>query len=183
MAGGANDEQFSQRLRELHDVLGLVRIQTFGPWWWRYEDLDEPTASGRIFRCYEPGNSQELAYLMVCDVSGDPDEPDVSRLTPELALEFDHRLEMHGREVMEASGRRLIRWMSSQLNTKDNIKGLVTAYIAEDDGRNRQYIDLRTRVDGKNIVVAGCFDVRRSDELAAPIFGALKNAEILNKFH
>lgn len=70
--------------------------------------------------------------------------------------------------------------MSSQLNETADLRGLVTAYIAEDGGRERQYINLRIPVRGRKAVVAGCFDVSRAAEFAAPIFAAMQNARILN---
>ena len=57
-------------------------------------------------------------------------------------------------------------------------KSLVTAYIAEDQGRERQHFHLRIPVRGRKLVVAGCFDRARSDELAASIFAAIRNAAI-----
>jgi len=163
-----------------HEVLGIVSIAVFGPWSWHTEDLDEPTIRGMIFRCYEEGNHQELAYLLVGDISDDPDEPDIASLTPERVEEVDKFLEAGIRNLMANDGRHMIRWMSSKLNETPSLKGLVTAYIAEDHGRDRQYVDLRIPVRGRKVVVAGCFDVKRADEFAAPIFSALQNATILN---
>lgn len=163
-----------------HEVLGLVSIAVFGPWSWHTEDLDEPTIRGTILRCYEEGNDRELAYLLVADVSDDPEEPDIARLTPERVGEVDKFLEAGIRALMANDGRRMIRWMSSRLNETPTSKGLVTAYIAEDQGRDRQYVDLRIPVRSRKVVVAGCFDFRRAGEFAAPIFAALQNAIILN---
>jgi len=68
----------------LYEILGQVRIVTFGPYIWLTEDLEGPGASGAIFRCYEEGNDQELAYLLAADVSGDPTEPDIEKLRPTM---------------------------------------------------------------------------------------------------
>jgi hypothetical protein len=163
-----------------YEVLGLVSIAVFAPWSWHTEDLDEATIRGTIFRCYEEGNHQELAYLLVGDISADPDEPDIARLTPERVAEVDKFLEAGIRALMASDGRRMIRWMSSRLNETPSLKGLVTAYIAEDQGRDRQYVDLRIPVRGRKVVVAGCFDVKRAAEFAAPIFASLQNATILS---
>ena len=70
----------------------------------------------------------------------------------------------------------MIRWMSSHLNRRSSGKVLVTAYIARDQGRERQYIDVRLRVGNCNVVIGGCFDVSRASELAKPIFFALNDA-------
>ena len=81
---------------------------------------------------------------------------------------------------MASDGREMARWMSSHLNRGSFGKSLVTAYIARDQGRDRQYIDTRIRVRQRNIVIAGCFDVNRADELAKLIFYALSDAVPLN---
>ena len=70
----------------------------------------------------------------------------------------------------------MVRWMSSHLNRRSHGKALVTAYIARDQGRDRQYIDVRIRTLQRNLVIAGCFDVNRAGELAKPIFDALNDA-------
>jgi hypothetical protein len=121
-----------------YEVLGLVRIAVFGPWWWQTEALNEPNARGAIFRGYEDDKPQELAYLLVADVWEDPNEPDITYLRQEAVGELDRYLESEGRKVMANDGRRLIRWMSSKLNETPIRKGLVTAYIAEDQARERQ---------------------------------------------
>jgi hypothetical protein len=161
-----------------HEVLGLVRIALPGTWWWRTEDLNESSIKGAIFRCYEEGNDRELAYLLIGDVSNDLDEPDVANLAQESVGDLDKFLEREIRQLMARDGRRMIKWMSSQLNGTVEQKALVTAYIAEDDGRERQYIDLRIPVRGRKVVVAGCFDVGRTNELAVPVFTALREASI-----
>jgi hypothetical protein len=66
--------------------------------------------------------------------------------------------------------------MNSYLNHRSSGKVLVTAYIAEDSGRDHQYLDARMRIGERNVVVAGCLDVNRASELAGPIFAALADA-------
>jgi hypothetical protein len=56
--------------------------------------------------------------------------------------------------------------MKSHLNYRTTGgKVLVTAYIGEDRGKDRQYVDARMRVGQRKVVVAGCFDVNRAPEL------------------
>jgi hypothetical protein len=69
-----------------------------------------------------------------------------------------------------AQGREITRWMSSHLNEHAEGKTLVTAYIARDNGIERQYLDVRKSVRGVKTVIAGCFNVDRADDLARPIF-------------
>jgi hypothetical protein len=73
-------------------------------------------------------------------------------------------------------GRRFKRWMESHLNHRTTGKVLVTAYIAEDCGRDRQYADARMRLGQRNVIVAGCFDVNWADELGVPIVSAISEA-------
>jgi hypothetical protein len=128
----------------------------------------------------EDDKPQELAYLLVADVSDDPDEPDITHLKQEAVGELDRFLESEVRKVMANDGRRLIRWMSSKLNETPIRKGLVTAYIAQDQARDRQYVDLRIAIRGRKVIVAGCFDVKRADQLAGPILSAIQNAVALD---
>jgi hypothetical protein len=162
------------------EVLGLVGIALPGPWWWHTEDMNDPGAVGAIFRCYEQGNENELGYLLVADVSLDPSEPDIGKYEDSRVPELDRFLESEIRSLMAHDGREMIRWMSSHLNRRSCGKALITAYIARDQGRDRQYIDVRFRTRQRNVVVAGCFDVDRADQLATPIFYALNDATPLN---
>jgi hypothetical protein len=163
------------------EILELVGIAVFGAWWWHTADLNEPKAKGAIFRCYEEGNDQELAYLLVVDVSEDPDEPDIADIKPESVAELDKFLETEIRKLLPSDGRRMVRWMSSKLNETPTLRSLITAYVAEDQGRERQYIDMRIPVRGRKVVVGGCFDVKRAAEFAAPILSALQSVVILNR--
>jgi hypothetical protein len=163
------------------EILGLVSIALPGPWWWQTEDMNDPAAIGAIFRCYEQGNEQEIGYLLVADISQDPSEPDISLYDDSRIPELDRFLESEIRSLMAHDGREMIRWMSSHLNRGSFGKALVTAYIAQDQGRDRQYIDVRIRTRQRNVVIAGCYDLKRADQLARPIFYALSDAVPLGK--
>ena len=158
--------------------IDLVTLRPFGPWSWQAEDINESTITGGIARCFDPSEPFELAYLLAGDLSADPDERDISNLRAEGVTALDQFLETEVRKLMDADGRKLIQWMSSQLNETSKTRALITAYIAEDNGIRRQYIDIRTPAMGRKIVIAGCFNVTRSDQLAAPVFNALRSAEI-----
>ena len=170
------------------EVLDLVSIALPGPWSWYAEDMNDPGAKGTIFRCYDNQResteregevTRELAHILAADLSDDPDEPDVTLFAPEAVTDFDRFLEAEVRKQMARDGREMVKWMSSHLNETPNLKGLVTAYIARDQGKERQYIDLRTTVRGKRVVVEGCFDVERASERAAPIFSTLQDVELV----
>jgi hypothetical protein len=158
------------------EVLGLVSIALPGPWWWHTEDLNETGAVGAIFRCYDRDNQNELAYLLVADLSSDQSEPDISAWQEVQASDFDRFLEREIRDRMMSDGREFIRWMSSHLNRGPLGTCLLTAYVARDQGRERQYMDLRARVRDRNICVGACFDIAHAKELSAPIMSALFDA-------
>jgi hypothetical protein len=147
-----------------------------GSWWWLTEDLNDPGAKGAVFRCYEENNEQEIAYLLVADVTSDPDEPDVAAFEPEDVERFDCFLERETRQIMARQGRRLLQWQSSQLSTPATGKGLTSWYIAQDQGRPRQYIDLRIGVAGRKVVIGGCYDVHCSEDVANAIIWAIQHA-------
>jgi hypothetical protein len=161
------------------EVLGLVSIALPSPWWWHTEDLNETGVVGAIFRCFEEGNESELAYLLIADLSSDQSEPDVSTWLEMQASNFDRLLERQILDQMMSDGREFIRWMSSHLSRGPLGKCLTTAYVGKDQGRERQYIDVRTRVRDRNICMGACFDVARAKELSAPIMSALFDARSL----
>jgi hypothetical protein len=158
------------------DVLGLVSIALPRGWFWYTDDINRSQHVGAIFRCYEDPPERDLGYMGVLDVTLDHEEPDISNCNESNVAAVDRNLERDIRRLMENDGRRFKRWMNSHLNHRDMGKALVTAYIAEDSGRDRQYIDARMRIGQRNVVVAGCFDVNRASELAAPIFAAMSDA-------
>jgi hypothetical protein len=167
-------------MKNRFEILGLVSLRLPGlGGWWHTEDVSQPTAKGAMFRYYGNDPDQEWAYLLVADVSNDPSEPDVTAFAASDAAAFDDFLRQAIPELFARDGRRLVKWMSSQLNEKlarFDAKGLVTAYIAWDHGRERQYIDCRTSVRDRKVIVAGCFDVGRKDDLAQAIFWSISDA-------
>jgi hypothetical protein len=160
------------------EVLGLVSIQLPGPWWWRGEDIENnEEAKGIVFRAYGEEQEEELdiAYILVADVTGDPEELNISSLDEDSAKDYDLHLYEDIKQNLPNEGMELIKWMSSQLNETEDLKILVTAYIVNDQGKERQNIALRMRVRESNLVIMGCFDIAMKDQLAAPIFDAMQN--------
>jgi len=158
------------------EVLGLISIALPGPWWWHHEDVNGPNAVGAVFYCFGQDREHDLGYLAVFDATLDPEEPDISNCDQSNVSSIDRYLEQGVRRVMETDGRQFKRWMQSHLNHRTTGKALVSAYVGEDRGRDRQYIDARMRIGQRNVIVAGCFDVSRADELAAPIWLAMSDA-------
>lgn len=166
------------------EVLELVSLPlpNLG-WWWNGEDIEGEKAKGHIFRTYgeypEQNNQLDVAYLLVVDVTGDPDELNVSSLDDDSAKDYDQHLHRAVRQELSKNGMELIEWMSSHLNEVGDLKGLVTAYVLRDHGKERQSIALRIRVKECNLVIIGCFDISMKDQLAVPIFEAMRNVTIL----
>jgi hypothetical protein len=71
--------------------------------------------------------------------------------------------------------------MSTRFTESSGRKGLTTAYIALDQGRQRQYIDVRIHYFGRKLVIGGCFDVDFANELAGPIVSAMRDARFLRE--
>ena len=163
------------------EVLGLVSVVLPGPWWWYTEDLNEAQT---MFRCYDAdcinddGNHEELGNLYVADGSNDPDEPDISRFEPEDVEEFDRFLEQGIRRLMAGDGRTMLKWMSSHLSETFQGKGLVSAYIGWDQGRERQYMDIRIPIAGRKVIVGCCFDVQRKDDVGRAVYWAVQEAAV-----
>ena len=159
------------------EVLGLVSIQLPGPWWWNGEDIEDVKAKGAIFRAYAEGQEEgmDIAHLLVADVTGDSEELNISSLDEDSAKVYDLHLHEEIKQSLPDEGMQLIKWMSSQLNETEDLKILVTAYIVNDQGKERQNIAFRMRVRESNLVIMGCFDIVMKEQLAAPIFDAMQN--------
>ena len=153
------------------EVLGIVSIRVPGHWWWHADELGPPGGDGGlIFRCYgDPAGREEVAYLLVTDVSDDPDEIDISMTEQIGAADFDKILKNGVSQIMMKDGRKLLKWTSSQLTETLGRKLLVTAYTGLDGARERQYVDCRTTACGRKLIIGGCFDVGRANEFAVPI--------------
>jgi hypothetical protein len=183
MSSGVRRGNVVRHASGVFEILGLIKVRPLGPWWWHTEDFDDPGgAKGAIFRCYDAdvraadGNLQELAYLLAADATSDPTEPDISHFERTDVEAFNRVLEHAIRESMARDGREMTKWMSSHLNETSQGKGLMTAYIGRDQGRERQYFDLRIRIRQSNAIIGACFDISRKDELAAPIWQAVQDS-------
>ena len=159
-------------------VLNRVEIRLPGKWWWHTEDIEDVTARGVIFRAHEERGGLDVAYLIVVDVTSDPSEPDISLLEEGDVAGLDRVLEAAIRREL-AQDIELVEWMSSYLNRNaDNNKGLVTAYVVNDQDKRRQMIALRMTINSQKFVFMGCFDVARANPLASEIFNAMRQVTI-----
>lgn len=171
--------------RGMFSVLGLVVIpvRIGGSYWWHCEDIDREGARGAIFRAYESEGLKQGAYevaaITVVDVTDDPDEPDIETLEQSGVSALDEVLRQGITEQFLADGREMRRWMSSYLNESGRLKGLVTAYIVRDAGKERQFIALRIKVKDRKIVALGSFDLAEERVLAGPIIDAIRSIVVL----
>lgn len=166
----------------IFDVLNVVRVRISSPLWTNISDIDGELARGAIFNFYEVGKdrvkNRAIASIEIVDVSSDCSEPDISCLQQGDVAELDRQMHQMISEGLVAQEMLLVKWMSSKLNEADEFKGLVTAYIVEDGGKERQFIALRFSAGNRKMVAMGTFDVDKSKELAAPIFGIMRNMKV-----
>ena len=169
------------------EVLGLVSLKLPPPWWWHCTDLENESGEGATFYAYKDEEETEgeeeteldIAQIIVADVTSDPDELDISSLDENSAKDYDQFLHREIKKTLHNDGIEVIKWMSSQLNETKNLKGLITAYIIKDQGKERQMIALRMRVREFNLVIIGCFDIAMKDELVGPIYNAIGDIFVL----
>jgi len=166
----------------LFSVLGLVSFRRPGPYWWHGEDINDGESQGAIFRAYVPDQAKagqlDVAYVLVADATADTTEPDISKLEDADVHAIDCVLHEGIERALTADGMQMVRWMSSHLNKVANLKGLVTAYIVRDQGKERQYMTLRITVKSRKLVVIGVFDIERSADLAAPVFNIMRDMTV-----
>jgi hypothetical protein len=121
----------------------------------------------------------DVASITVVDATDDPTEPDISTLHQPDIPALDNFLPEEISKQLSADGMEMIQWMSSQLNQSDHFKGLVTAYVVRDQGKERQFIALRFKAKGRKVVAIGVFDIAKKEVLAAPIFNVMRNMAVL----
>lgn len=158
------------------NVLDKVVFRLFGGYLWQTEDINEATAKGSEHHAFENPPAKSVASLTIVDVSNDPDEPDVSRLTASDISKVDQIL----RESI-SSQLTVVEWKPSQLNELGDMKGLVSLYIAEEDGLRWQYIATRIFHNSRKWAMIGMFDTAKHDPLAGRVFGSMKSIGFLDK--
>jgi len=163
-------------------INGDIQVPIVGNFLWLTADIDEETCVGAICRAYDrDGTSDpalEIASVIVVDATSDPDEPDISTVHADDVPQLDTYLRHAVSVQLQNDGMQIVKWMSSQLNETAATKGLVTAYIVSDEGRERQMIALRLAHWDRKIVVIGSFDIARKDDVAAPIFRMMQKITV-----
>jgi len=170
--------------RGIFSVLGLVALRLSGPYLWNSCDIDDEMVQGAIFQAYEPEDSEDemldVASIMVVDATNDSTELDISVVKQDNISSVDEFLREGIQAQLKTEGAEIIQWMSSQLNQSETLKGLLTAYIIKEQGRNLQVIALRVKIKGRKIVIIGNFDIAKKELLAAPIFNIIRNIVVLD---
>jgi hypothetical protein len=152
------------------EVLEFVRIQLFDGVIWQGEDINDASAIGTVFYAYDEPPTESIANITIVDVSDDIEEPDISQLTVDGVADIDANLNLAVSSNME-----LIQWMGSHLNQTEKMKGLVTAYIVNNNGKEWQYIACRFNVQNRKLAAVGMFDVSKQDPLAKLVFQSLRS--------
>jgi TPR repeat protein len=149
---------------------------------WNNEDIEEGSCSGAIFRAYHPDKDGNIgldsAYIMLVDASNDDTEPDVIGMEQIDVPNLDSSLRRDISEQLKNDGMTMSKWMSSQLDEMVFPKVLITAYIAEDNGLQRQFIAVRFQIGFKKVVAIGNFDIARADIFAKPILKTLHTIKL-----
>lgn len=162
--------------KNLFSVLGFLTVDVSTPYWTHVADVDEAGALGVTFSFMPDKNKDDdriPADFSVLDVTRDPAEPDISALTEDDAADFDDFIKEEITTILASQGETLKRWMGSQLNDSRDERALMTAYIVNADGIERQYVSARRRFADKNILLLGSFDVELADEFLPRIMQML----------
>lgn len=171
----------SERLQ--FSVLGLITFSLPKQYSWQGKDINDEKVKGSYFGAFEQGQAKEggmpIASLTVADVTSDSTEPDVLAIEQADVQSIDDMLHKDVASQLPAQGGELVRWMSSQLNQSDTVKGLVTAYIVLERGREWQNIVLRFNAKGRKVVVICAFDIANKEVVAAPIFDVMRNISVI----
>jgi hypothetical protein len=157
-------------------VLGIVQISLPAPWLWQAEDISSDMATGSIFRAYEKGSEYSVGYILVVDVTNDPSEPDVSKLTAEDAITLEESLRREIRREAETSGRTLVKWSPPHLDRLASLPCLHTSYVLREEGGNWQQSAVRIKAGDRKLILMATFNVITEDALEGPLLGAIKGA-------
>lgn len=164
-------------------VLGVLELELPGPWMWHTEDVNDAAATGAVFRAYGDVEERDVAYVLVADASADASEPEIDGLSVSDVPGVDILLRTALTTSHAEMGMPIVKWMSSKLSEGSlngtSTKVLLTAYIAKDNGIDRQFVVARLQICGRKFVVMGCFDVNKADHLGKSIWAALGSVSIV----
>jgi len=162
------------------EVLGLLTLHLTGPYSWHTGDYEEGSSFGATFVAIDPESHFELGCILVADVTADPSEPWIGPLSQAGVTDLDL---LFRAEAAKGGLGPLLRWMGSHLNVTAEAKALVTAYVVEDAGRERQVFVARMQHHERKLVLFGAFFVDVADRVAGLIHGTLRNAVMMPRVH
>jgi hypothetical protein len=171
------------------EVMRLVRLPLLGPFWWHPEEFDEVGAKGTIFRAYDASDvpETELGYVLIADITSDPDEPSVRELDGAALSEFDAFLKAEVTRRFSADGRTIMKWCGSVRNSVKiwEKPHLVTAYTGFDPsvGKERIYMDGRRNAFGRKLAVLTCLNRELPEEQTGAIISSWINSTLCAPAH
>lgn len=176
-----NNAELIDAEKGIFKVLDIVLLRITSPFSMQFADLEDENARGGTFSFFDKSGEEyiEIASITIADVTADSTEPDISSLTQEGVAAFDAQYLQACIDGLPSQGRKLLKWMGSQLNESRDRKGLVTAYTVDEDGVEKQFIAVRITENTTKIAAIGTFAIARSNELAAPIFNIMQNIHII----
>ncbi len=165
----------------LFQVLGIVRLNLTGPYWWQTDDIDDPPYVGATFSMFarDGGNGAQLGSIAVVDSTNDAEEPWVGSLAQEDVARVDALLRHGVTEEWRKRGAR-IEWMSSRLNRLEHFQALVTAYVAHEGSGAQQMVATRIEHCGRKLVLLGAFDAREAAVAGSHIIATLRAAMLIS---
>ena len=155
-------------------VLDFIEVTLFPMPWWHGVDYNDEKAVGSMFYGYEdPSSLYEVTFLIV-DATDDDEEWDVYLINPTHVEEFDEdykkKIESHCT---------IVEWMGTVLNDTGVHKALVTAYVAQIDGRDWLFIDYRINIRDRKIVISAGCDNSKTDLYAKLVYDAAKSVSFI----
>lgn len=181
--------QWISRIGDGHfEILDLIRVQIFGDFWWHTEELDSAEAKGAIFRAYEGSEEEpsEQGYVLVADISDDPDEPSVQDISEETLPNLDAYLRTELTKKLEADGMEILSWQGSVLNSVNHWEQphLVTAYTGFDPiCGERIYMDGRREAFGSKIGVSTAFNKDLSEDQTGGLISSWLSTSLCSQVH
>ena len=142
-----NDECFT--------VLDVVEVALPSEIRWSASDIENALHKGAIFRAFlsEDAGDASDGYVLFCNVSEDPEEPNIKNLSTENLSIVEGNL----REALSKQFNILNTGETKLLKNEVDQNVLMSTYIVDDDGKELALVSLRTPISDANwISVCAC---------------------------
>lgn len=140
---------------EFFTVLDVVEVALPSELRWSASDIENSLHKGAIFRAFLSENEEDVSngYVLFCDVSEDPEEPDIKNLAPDNLSIVEGSL----REALSKQFNVLNTGETKLLKNQEDLNVLMSTYIVDDDGKELALVSLRTSISDANwISVCAC---------------------------